>query len=251
MRLLSTVVACLFFGSASLAEDYSAEAYDFAQNGMIATFYHELGHAFIDILELPVLGQEEDAADVLSVVLTHQLWEEDYAQQVAWATAASYKISAMQAENEGWETAWWDVHGSDLQRHYTHVCLFYGGNTSEREGFVVEFELPEDRAAGCEDEYALAEKSWDVHLDEIDLGLGAQATNEAMSLEVAVEDQVAEALLAEIEALNETFALPTSITVYYDECGEPNAFYVPDDDVIIMCTELTTYLLEQAASIGM
>lgn len=251
MRLFGAAAVCLFVGTASFAEDYSQEAHDFAESGMIATFYHELGHAFIDVLGLPVLGQEEDAADVLSVVLTHQLWEEEYAQQVAWATAASYKISAMQAEDEGWETAWWDVHGSDLQRHYTHVCLFYGGNPSEREGFVVEFELPEDRALGCEDEYALAEASWDVHLDEIDLGLGAKPTRKKMSLEVAFEDQVSEALIAEVEALNETFALPTNITVYYDECGEPNAFYVPDDDVIIMCTELTAYLLEQAASIGM
>ncbi|MBA4350919.1 MAG: hypothetical protein C0427_06690, partial [Rhodobacter sp.] len=36
---------------------------------MLAIFYHELGHALIDVMQLPVLGLEEDAADVLSVVM--------------------------------------------------------------------------------------------------------------------------------------------------------------------------------------
>ena len=35
----------------------------FIANEVIATFYHELGHALIDVLHLPVLGKQEDAAD--------------------------------------------------------------------------------------------------------------------------------------------------------------------------------------------
>lgn len=29
-------------------------------------FYHEVGHALVDVLELPITGKEEDAVDQLS-----------------------------------------------------------------------------------------------------------------------------------------------------------------------------------------
>ena len=44
------------------AADEEREA--FVEANLLGIFYHELGHALIDILQLPVFGQEEDAADV-------------------------------------------------------------------------------------------------------------------------------------------------------------------------------------------
>ena len=50
---------------------------------LLGIFYHELGHALIDVLNLPIFGQEEDAADVLSVFLIDALYEEDSAVDLA------------------------------------------------------------------------------------------------------------------------------------------------------------------------
>ncbi len=68
----------------------------------------------------------------------------------------------------------------------THVCLFYGANPEAREDFVTEFELPEDRAAGCAEEYALAATSWGVFLDQIAEG----APGTSLSMEVDTGDSM-------------------------------------------------------------
>ncbi|MDG2454039.1 MAG: DUF4344 domain-containing metallopeptidase, partial [Paracoccaceae bacterium] len=49
---------------------------EFIRDNILAIFYHEFGHALIDVRDLPIFGQEEDAADVASVMLMHSLYEE-------------------------------------------------------------------------------------------------------------------------------------------------------------------------------
>jgi len=43
---------------------------------------------------LPIFGQEEDAADVLSVLMIHELFEEDSAQIVACDAAFGFQAEA-------------------------------------------------------------------------------------------------------------------------------------------------------------
>lgn len=223
------------------AQDPSDAAIAFVEGNVLSTFYHELGHALIDVMELPVLGQEEDAADILSVVLTNELWEEDMAQETAWATASSFLISADTYEDD--ISAYADVHGLNLQRHYNHVCLFYGANPEERGEFVETFELPADRADGCADEYTLAAESWGVYLDDI----AAETPGTSLQFEVDEADSISILLADEIDALNNLYTLPKAIKVELTDCGEANAFYSPSDRLIIMCTEYVDYLWDQAA----
>ncbi|WP_371229102.1 DUF4344 domain-containing metallopeptidase [Roseovarius sp. 2305UL8-3] len=137
---------------AALAQDDAVEA--FVASNLIATLYHELGHVLIDQMGLPVLGQEEDAADVLSVLMIDAFFEEELAVSIAIDTAFGFYESA-----EDDAPAFWDVHGPDLQRYYTTVCLFYGANPDEREDIAQDMGLPEDRAESCEEEFELAHDS--------------------------------------------------------------------------------------------
>ena len=41
---------------------------EFVTSNILSIFYHEIGHAIIDTLRLPVFGQEEDAANFLSIL---------------------------------------------------------------------------------------------------------------------------------------------------------------------------------------
>jgi hypothetical protein len=223
----------------------SDEAAAFVEGNVLATFYHELGHALIDILELPVLGQEEDAADQLSVVLTHDLWEEDMAQAVAWSAALSFLLSAEDWAGE--EPVWWGVHGADLQRHYTLVCLFYGANPEARGDFVTEFELPEERAEGCPEEWQLAYDSWWTYLD----GITTETPSTALRFTPDAEDPVSVLIGEEVAALNEMFHLPRAIEVELAACGEANAFYHPGFRTITMCTEYVDWLWQQAEAAGL
>jgi len=53
---------------------------DFTDNNLLAIFYHELGHAVIHQMGVPIFGQEEDAADALSILLIDALYEAEDAE---------------------------------------------------------------------------------------------------------------------------------------------------------------------------
>ena len=237
MRALILLVALALPSGRAWAYDLPQDAAvaRFVTSNVIATFYHELGHGLIDVLDLPVLGREEDAADTLSAILTHQIWDEEAATAITYDTAEAYAAYAAEAESEGWETPYADTHSLDLQRYYNLVCLFYGASPDTREDVAAELELPEDRAEGCAEEWDLAESSWGAMLEDLEPG---PDTHGLRLLGAAPEqDPIAAILADEIASLNESFGLPVEITVSIEECGEANAFYLPDEDKIILCQE--------------
>lgn len=225
--------------TASDSRDEDPQA-DFVADNLVAIFYHELGHALIHQLDLPVLGREEDAADILSLLLIDDVWEPEVAEQIVANTAYAYALSA--AEREGDDPGFWDVHGHDMQRYYNYVCLFYGADPEGRAALAKSAELPEERAETCAEEHQLAEQSWWTFLEP----LAEQAPGTALTLRAVEDTYTAEVIEAEITALNERFDLPYEVVVDVTECDEANAFYIPDESRIVMCTELTTYLREQA-----
>ncbi|MGB1209146.1 MAG: DUF4344 domain-containing metallopeptidase, partial [Paracoccaceae bacterium] len=81
--LRTVLVAALGISAAPAMADEARDA--FVDANVLGIFYHELGHAMIDILDLPIFGQEEDAADVASVMLIDALWEEETALDLAYA----------------------------------------------------------------------------------------------------------------------------------------------------------------------
>lgn len=50
MRALVIALACC-------ASPVAADVDRFVESNLLAIFYHELGHAFIDIMQMPVFGQ--------------------------------------------------------------------------------------------------------------------------------------------------------------------------------------------------
>ncbi|GFE48818.1 hypothetical protein So717_05710 [Roseobacter cerasinus] len=228
--LLTLHLACLVLVSplqAQTREDAFVEA------NVLAILYHEMGHALIDILQLPVFGQEEDAADVLSVLLIHDLYEEEAAAGIIYDAAFGFL-----GEADAYEPALWDVHGPDLQRYYTMICLFYGANPEAREELALELDLPEERAESCVEEFQLAYDSWGPVLDEIT----AEKPGTSMTLEGAEDDVIGVLMTDEVAALNEDFILPVPVMIRVEACGEANGFYDLDTREIIICSELDPYL---------
>lgn len=206
---------------------------DFVAANVLAILYHEMGHALIDILNLPVFGQEEDAADVLSVLLIHDLYEEEAAAGIIYDAASGFL-----GEAEENEPAPWDVHGPDLQRYYTMICLFYGANPEAREELAIELDLPEERAETCVEEFELAYDSWGPVLD----GITADKPGASMVLEGADKSLIGQLMVDEVAALNEDFDLPEPLALRVEACGEANGFYDPETREIIICSELDGYL---------
>ncbi len=234
MRQLAAALALM---ASPVMADYTEL---FVESNLLSIFYHELGHALIDIMQLPVFGQEEDAADVLSVLLIDAFYDEETAQAIAYDTAFGFLGEVAERGDES--IAYWSVHGPDEQRYYNLVCLFYGANPDERDDLAADLDLPEERAEYCEDEFALANDSWGPVLDEMAENGGGDTikyVSEGDSLtHILMEDEVRE--------LNAEFQLPETLTVRVEPCDEANAFYDLDDKAIIMCTEFAPYLRELA-----
>jgi hypothetical protein len=127
-------------------------------------FYHELGHALIDTLDIPVVGKEEDAADGLAAYIILELTDEP---EVALAAARQFLLES-EYYDESEEDSFYDEHSLDRQRYYNIVAWVYGSDPELHEDAVDEL-VPEDwwddRADVAIEDYELLIDSWEQLLD--------------------------------------------------------------------------------------
>jgi hypothetical protein len=122
------------------------------------TFYvfgHEMGHAMFDVLELPVLGDAENAADHFSAYTMLQFGK-DQAKGLITGAAYSYKQYAQNPDVSAPLAAFSDVHAAPAQRFYNMLCLAYGADPILFAEFVEKDSadyLPKARARNCKSEY--------------------------------------------------------------------------------------------------
>ncbi|HEY3037408.1 MAG TPA: DUF4344 domain-containing metallopeptidase [Pyrinomonadaceae bacterium] len=123
---------------------------------MAALLLHEVAHALIDALNLPITGREEDAADQLSTLLLINRTADG--ERMALDVARALKLLAKH-EKPG-HADYWDEHSLDVQRFYDTVCLVYGSNTRRYSYLISNKTLPEGRAVLCGKQYARVKNSW-------------------------------------------------------------------------------------------
>ena len=125
----------------------------------IWTLYHEMGHALINILDIPATGKEEDAVDQFSTLALLQSGEEEAA--AVDIAAEEFRLSAA-ARAKGEEFAFWDVHSMDEQRFYNILCLVYGKDPEKESSkdMVKDGDLPQGRTEGCQAEYEQLDRAW-------------------------------------------------------------------------------------------
>lgn len=131
------------------------EAAEAADDSTMFVFFHELGHALIDIYDLPVTGREEDAVDQLSTLIVADGSEEGAASVFNGALAFT-----LLDDGEVSESAFWGEHSMGLQRFYNTICLLYGQDPKAHKDLVNEEVLPQARAQRCPSEYQRIEKAW-------------------------------------------------------------------------------------------
>ena len=116
------------------------------------TCLHEFAHALFELLRLPVLGREEDAADQVSAYIMLQLGKGEVRRLIG-GVAYAYKTESDAATAPPAMTHFADVHGTPAQRFYNVLCIAYGAD-KQLFGYIVEQGyLPKERAEGCNDEY--------------------------------------------------------------------------------------------------
>jgi Putative metallopeptidase len=128
-------------------------------------FLHEASHALFDMLKIPVLGREEDAAD--QVAAFHMLqFPKDTKRRLIVGSAYAYarELKVRNAHDlyrprmrmtvyEDYA----DEHGTQAQRLYNLLCLAYGSDKALFADIAEKQFVPEDRLERCEDEYRQVE----------------------------------------------------------------------------------------------
>jgi hypothetical protein len=116
------------------------------------TCLHEFAHALFNMLRIPVLGREEDAADQISAFIMLHLGKAEARRLIA-GTAYGFKTEADAITGPLTIKQFADVHGMPAQRLYNLLCIAYGADAQLFGDFVEKGYLPKERAEGCKDEY--------------------------------------------------------------------------------------------------
>ena len=115
-------------------------------------FAHETGHAAFDIFELPVFGNEEDAADQFATYIMLQFGKDD-ARRLITGAAFAYERYVQNPQISAPLAAFSDVHAPPAQRYFNMLCLAYGANEELFADVVARGYLPKTRARNCKREY--------------------------------------------------------------------------------------------------
>jgi hypothetical protein len=143
---------------------------------------HETAHAVFDVLDVPIWGREDDAADRLAAVVMMQFGD-DVANVVMYGTQLLFQWS-----NQKWTGSDFasDV-SPDYQRYFNYACVAVAANWRQFGGLVEKKVIPQHRAARCDGEYAQIRKAFDLrimpHIDA-NLLVKARATPWPVSLSV-------------------------------------------------------------------
>lgn len=124
-------------------------------------FLHEAAHALFRLLKIPLLGQEEDAADQLAGYFLLQLPSDKKRSLIlgsAYAFASQLSIRSPRDLKRprleiGRHVSFADEHGTPAQRLYSMLCLAYGSDQKLFAAIVEKGYLPKERAEMCSEEY--------------------------------------------------------------------------------------------------
>jgi hypothetical protein len=118
---------------------------------MVDVFFHEFGHVLFFLLQVPVLGRDEDAADQFSAYLMLNF---GYAEARRLIAGSAYQFKRdLQPELKVELKDFADTHGTPAQRFYNLLCIAFGANPELFNELVSRGQLPVERAIGCEDEF--------------------------------------------------------------------------------------------------
>ena len=116
---------------------------------------HEMGHAMFDMLNVPLWGRAEDAADQFATYVMLQFGK-DSARRLIGGAAYSYKNYVNNPKVVVPLEAFSEVHGAPMQRFYNLLCMAYGADRETFGDLVSNGYLPQARSRNCRVEFGEA-----------------------------------------------------------------------------------------------
>jgi hypothetical protein len=113
---------------------------------------HEMGHAVFDLLDVPLFGRPEDAADQFAAYMMLQFGKDD-ARRLIGGAAYAYRGVMQGSKLEVPLEAFSSAHGAPAQRLYNLLCMAYGADPKLFGDVVEKGYLPQKRTPFCRGEY--------------------------------------------------------------------------------------------------
>jgi hypothetical protein len=113
---------------------------------------HEVGHAMFDLLDVPIFGHPEDAADQFAAYVMLQFGKSQ-ARRLIGGAAFSYREDVLKSEVTLPLKDFSGSHGSPQERFFNILCLAYGADQQLFADLIEKGYLPESRAKYCKKEF--------------------------------------------------------------------------------------------------
>jgi hypothetical protein len=241
----------------SLSPKYRQQLVEFVSGNMLFVLLHELSHAAVAQMDLPVLGREEDAADAFAATRLIAVGAA-FSDRVVIESAKGWFMADRRDKKEGDTVAYYDEHGLNQVRAYQIVCYLVGFDKLKFKDLATETKLPQDRQDSCAKDYGKASKSWDAvlkpHLrapDQPKTKIDVVYSEAKGNLETAAEVSRSIMLLEPVaQIMAERYTWPAPITLQIKSCGFPNAGWVDADLKLTLCYELATDFAELFRAYG-
>ena len=125
---------------------------------------HEIGHALIDQLDLPITGLEEDAADQFATVFITGLGWENGRPWLVQSGAYMFEAFSQSRGTPGVRD-YWDEHSLHEQRSSNIWCWLYGFDPFVFVKIAKRYSESIDRLERCGYEYQQIKSSWEKPLE--------------------------------------------------------------------------------------
>jgi hypothetical protein len=234
-----------------LSEQQRRERAEFVAGNVLVATTHEVGHMLIAEMALPVLGHEEDAADVYAT-LTGLKHTGVFSERVLAASTHGWLLAERRDRKQGARPDYYDSHGLDRRRAYNIVCLLVGGDRDKFAKHVADtVKMPDDRQASCKGDFLNASWSWEKalapHVRNPDQPRASftvlydESPDHAAIARAFREIRLLETLASH---LSDRYAWRRPLGLEMKSCGEPNAYWNMRDRKITICYELAADFAE-------
>jgi hypothetical protein len=132
---------------------------EFVLGNVLFVAAHEMGHAFLSEMKLPVLGGEEQAADDFAILTALKHGERDFSDRILIEAAKGWFVSGRRDKSH--TPDYYDRHGLSLWRGYRIVCLMIGADPVRFKALAEETMMPKERQRTCGWEYGRVSRSWE------------------------------------------------------------------------------------------
>lgn len=229
--------------------------WEFFAGNLQFTILHELGHAFLGESKIPVLGEEENAADklaMMALLLSDTINQHTKGTKRLLAAADGWLLEWVLEQQSDFEIPYWDERPLKIQRFYKIVCMIYGSDPEAYATYNHRLRLPYERSWSCIDDYNRAKKNvnWMREINQLHVpntsthadsdGVGVVFETPTTHQRKLIADLLSASRIIEAAASTFTnlFPLQTNVSIVLTNGCDATAYWREDLNEIILCYAL-------------